>query len=380
MNFSPLFFFAGLLALLACGDAASPETADESESAGQENGEIVLSRSQFESSGMQVGGFSTQAFSATIRANGMVDVPPESRVAVSTFYGGYVQDLRLLEGQQVRKGQVLFSLENPDFVKMQQEYLEAKGQLAYLKGDYERQQTLAQENIASQKNFLKAEADYQSTLARYESLKKQLSLIHIDPAAVEGGSLRSSVPVYAPIGGYITEVKATPGMFLNSTDVAVRITSTGHLHLELAVFEKDILRIKKGQKIHFSLPDNRDAVYEASVYLVGKIVEPEKRTVNIHAHLADESNNERFIPGMYVEAGIIAQSSTAAALPEEAVINLEDRYFVLIQKAGEDLRFERREVVAGRRNEGFIEIENARELGEGATFLTRGAFNLIQEE
>lgn len=381
-SFSYIFLSAWLLGMLvACGsnDAASDEAAEAAPELAAN--EIVLSSSQFESSGMVLGRLSSHEFSATLLANGMVDVPPESRVAVSAFYGGYVRNLELLPGQKVRKGQVIFSIENPDYVIMQQEYLEAKGQLAYLKGDFERQQTLANENITSQKNFLKAEADYQVTLARFESLKKQLSLLHIDAAAIEGGKLQSSAPVYAPISGYLTEVNTTPGMFLNPRDVAVRITSTEHIHLELSVFEKDILRIKKGQKIRFRLPDNRDVVYEASVFLVGKIVEPDKRTVNVHAHLTDESQNERFVPGMYVEAEIIAESRSASALPETAVVNVEDRYFVLVKKDGQtDMQFEKREVKVGRLEGGFYEIANASELGENATILVQGAFNLIQEE
>jgi cobalt-zinc-cadmium efflux system membrane fusion protein len=85
---------------------------------------------------------------------------------------------------------------------------------------------------------------------------------------------------------------------------------------------------------------------------------------------------------MYVEAEIVAESRPAMALPEEAVVNLETRYFILVKKTAEgpDMSFEKREVQVGRLDNGFYEILNAGEIGANATLLTRGAFNLIQEE
>src|SRR5690606_33026367 len=114
---------------------------------------------QFQSSNMVLGKMEMGSFHEVVKANGMFDVPPENRAAVSCYFGGTVKDIRLLPGQKVKKGQVLFILENPDYVQMQQDFLEAKGQLAYLKSDYERQKNLAQDNVTSQKNYLKAESE-----------------------------------------------------------------------------------------------------------------------------------------------------------------------------------------------------------------------------
>ncbi|HMQ63851.1 MAG TPA: efflux RND transporter periplasmic adaptor subunit, partial [Flavilitoribacter sp.] len=242
-----------VLILPACSEK-KPETMPETDGAAATDAEdlITLSPAQFESSGMQTGQMADQVFSKAIKANGMIDVPPENQASVSAYFAGYVKDIRLLPGEKVAKGQLLFTLENPDYVGMQQDYLEAKGQLSYLKADYERQKTLAEDNVTSQKNFLKAESEYNVTMARFESLKKKLSLMNIDPGQVSEGNLRSTINIVAPISGYITGVNANKGMFLNPSDVAVTITHVDHVHLELNVFEKDIQLVKEGQLIRFN--------------------------------------------------------------------------------------------------------------------------------
>ncbi len=112
---------------------------------------IYVSRKQFQSSGMELGNVQKIGFNEEIRTNGMFDVPPAHRAAVSVYFGGTVKNFDIHVGDKVKKGQVLFILENPEYVQLQQDYLEVKAQLSYLKSDYERQKTLALESLSSQK-------------------------------------------------------------------------------------------------------------------------------------------------------------------------------------------------------------------------------------
>ena len=58
-----------------------------------------------------------------------------------------------------------------------------------------------------------------------------------------------------------------------------------NLHLELNVFEKDILKVKEGKKITFTVPEASKEVFNAEVHLVGKSIEGNDRTINVHGHL-----------------------------------------------------------------------------------------------
>lgn len=369
-------FIAGLIAMLSCS-GNKPKT-DSTNNTTTDNS-ITLTKEQFNLSLMDLDTFSTHNFPNSVTANGMIDVPPENKASISAYFGGYVKGINLLPGQPVKQGQVLFTLENPEYINIQKEYLQAKSQLSYFKADYERQKELARDRVTSQKNFLKAESDYKVTLADYQSLKKSLNLMNINTDRLDESNIRSAITVTAPISGFITSVNAVKGMFLNPADIAVSITNTDHLHLELNIFEKDIPLVNEGQPVKFRI-QNDTREHLAHVHLIGKSVDVENRTISVHAHLNDETQ-QTLTPGMYVEAEIMTSSHPAAALPEEAVVNIDEKFFVLVKKGSSsgNIELEKREVKTGLSHQGYIEITNSNEFTAGSEFLVKGAFNLIVE-
>jgi len=362
--------------IMACG-----ETINKSENATvnlEENG-IEISKAQFEGSKMQLGKLSEQSFPLVVQSTGMIDVPPQSRAIISSFAGGYVQKTPLLVGNKVRKGQLLATLENPEFVEMQQSFLETAQQLGYLKSEYERQKTLVEEQISSQKNFLKAESNYKSALAVYNGLKKKLQMLNINISAVEAGNITSEISLYAPIHGSVTKMNISKGTYVSPADEIMEIINTDHIHLELAVFEKDILKIKEGQKIVFNIPEALEDTFEAEVHLVGTSIDTKNRTVTVHGHLEDDKNHN-FALGMFVDAQIITESSQELALPEDAIITLVDKYYVLLINSKEEGQyvFNQKEVIVGSSFNGYTSIKNIDDFTDNDLFLVKGAFNLIR--
>ena len=341
---------------------------------------IEVTQKQFDFGKMELGKLSKKSFHRVIKATGMLDVPPENKSTVSAYFGGYIKHISLLQGQQITKGQVLFTLENPDYIQVQRDFLEAKSSLSYLKSDYERQKELAAENVSSKKTFLKAESDYKITLAQYEALKKKLELMNIQPSSISPENLKTTISVTAPISGYVTSVLATKGMFLNPSDIALTIMNPDHMHAELNIFEQDLTKVKIGQEVVFRLQDS-ETEYKATIQLINKAIDIDARTVKVHCHLVNDKESLQLTPGMYVEAEIYAASDSAMALPKGAVIEVEQKSYVLVQqdKKNGTYSFLRKEVKVGPSNNDYIEIRNAQSFSDNALFLTNGAFNLIQE-
>ncbi|WP_439482630.1 efflux RND transporter periplasmic adaptor subunit [Cyclobacterium plantarum] len=380
----PAFGFwviALIVGLSSCSSSSDPEMASNvaQESSGVETYEI--STTQFQSSNMTLGTMEKVPFHEVVKAKGMIDVPPENRAAVSSYFGGTVKEIRLLPGQSVKKGQELFVLENPDYVQIQQDFLEAKGQLAYLQSDYERQKNLVQDSISSQKKFLKAESDYTVTRARVASLGKKLALMNIDPSTFTIENIRTSLSVRSPISGYVTEVAISKGAFLTPSQMAVTIVNTDHVHLEMNVFEKDLAKISVGQPIRFRIQEDNSKEYEAFIYLISKTIDPEERTLGIHGHLVDEKLAERFNPGMYVEAVIYTTSEEKWALPKDALVEIEGYFYVLTLQNSPETGYTliKREVKTGLSNSSHVEILDSPGLDETTKFLLNGTFNLIKE-
>lgn len=340
--------------------------------------EIFLTEVQFNTMKMEWGSPKKENFSTEINVQGTVKVPVEGMQEISAYFGGYVSDLKLIEGQAVRKGETLFYLENPDFIRLQQDYLETSSQLTYLKAEFERQRTLSAEQISAQKNFLKAEADYQSSLAKCQGLKKQLSLININAEDLTPETIRSKVPVYSPIKGFVEDVFVVPGQFLPASGKAVSLLNKDHLHIELILFEKDASQIHTGQKVAFAMPDNPEREIMAEIHVVGQSVNAQ-RQINVHADLEDEKEGLGLFPGMFVQARIQLDPKQAWSLPEDALVELAGEYYILLQKEKTDLgyKLERIRVIPGGKSRGNIAIDPLTALDENSVILVKGGFNLL---
>jgi cobalt-zinc-cadmium efflux system membrane fusion protein len=325
---------------------------------------------------MEIATPTEQDFDVTVKASGKIDVPPQNRAKVNTFMGGYVKSTTLLVGNKVTKGQALLTLQNTEFLDIQKDYMEVAEQLNFLKSEYDRQKTLYDEKITSQKNYLKAESEYRRAKAMHQSLRAKLVLLNINPRNVEKGILTSTITIFSPITGDIVIMNANVGMYVAPSDVILEIVDTGHLHLELAVFEKDILNVKIGQKIHFKVPEATKDVFNAEVHLVGKSIEGNDRTINIHGHL-DDMIKQKLLTGMFVEAEIIIDSKKGLAVPSEAVLTENNKNFVLLlENEKNGYSFKKVSVTVGEKSEKFIEILPNTIINGSSRILTKGVFDL----
>jgi cobalt-zinc-cadmium efflux system membrane fusion protein len=269
------------------------------------------------------------------------------------------------------------TLQNTEFLDIQKEYLEVAEQINYLKSEYERQKTLYDEKISSQKNYLKAESDYRKTKAMYQSLREKLLMLNINPAQVEKGKLTSVITIYSPISGDIVIMNANVGMPIAPSDVILEIVDTQHLHLELAVFEKDILRVKEGQIIEFTVPEAAKEVFKAEVHLVGKSIEGNDRTINVHGHL-DDNIKQKLLTGMFVEAGILVDTKKGLAIPTEALVTESNKNFVLLlDTSKKQYSFKKVKVSIGEKSEKYVEIIPDSEVNASSKILTKGVFDIV---
>ncbi len=379
MNYIKSILLLLALVLAACNDSAkdsphltSPEGRDDM---------VHLSKAQFENAKMEIGHLTEKPFATAVQTSGIIDVPPQSRAVVSAFAGGYIKNTPLLVGDRVSKGQRLVTLENPEFITMQQNYLETVAQLSYLKSEYERQRIMLDEKITSQKSFLKVESEYKTAVARSNSLKKNLEMLNISPASVAAGNIVSAVNIYSPIDGNVTQVFVNTGTYVSPADKIMEIMNTDHIHLELKVFEKDLLQLKKGQEILFTVPEASGETFQGEVHLVGTSIDPNSRIAMVHGHI-DEKDEHNFTAGMFVEAQLVTGTANHLALPENAVVEMEGKHYVLQieNETAEEFEIHPVAVKIGPTYKGFTAIENAETFKPDTKFLTKGGFVLLQEE
>jgi len=341
---------------------------------------IIVSEEQFNSSNLQLGKIDTSIFESYISSNGSIDIPPKNRAQISSYFGGNVKGISLLPGDYVKKGQKLFILENPEIIQIQKEFLESKSELNYLESDYQRQKELREGNVSSEKNYLKAETEFQKMKIKYESLYKTLKMINIDPDNLSSDKIQSYINIFSPISGYLSDIFVSEGYYLSKNEVAMSIFNTEHLHLELNIYEKDLPKIKKGQKISFNIQGDNQS-YLADVHLINRNVNEKNRTISVHGHLLDEKKADNFAPGMYINSKIFIDSIAAFCLPQNAIVEFGNQYYGLLLSKIENnyYYFEKVSFKVGLNDEVNTQILNYKEFKKDSKFLVNNVYSLIKE-
>ncbi len=354
--------------------------------------EVELNEAQYKASGIELGTFMMKNLSDVVNANGYTKLPPQNQADVSVHLTGIVKSINIIEGQSVKKGQVLATIESPEFAKLQEAYQTSKSNLEFLTLEYERQKTLSEENVNSKKVFQKTKADFEVEKARFSSLKQQLAVLNLNG----GSSTNSTMPVLAPISGYITEINIKIGSNAEVGKPLLSIVDNSQLHVDLLVYEKDLQKVKPGQNIRFVLTNQDNTEIKGKVFNVGKAFENETKSVAVHADIANKS--QTLIPGMYVNALIDVGAKDLPALPVEAVVKAEGREFIFIleedheeeshdeeeghshedghehKEAGKMFHFQRIEVKTGTSQLGFVQVSVLHKIDTNAKIVLKGAY------
>lgn len=234
--------------------------------------------------------------------NGVITVPPQRQATVTLTMGGSIHSTNLLPGSYVRQGEVIATLENPEFIQLQQTYLESAAQAEYLEKEYNRQKMLSEQEAASQKRFQQSKADYLSMKSRMDAAAAQLKLLQVDVRQLHDQGIDPYLQVKSPLDGYVTNMKVNLGTYLNAGEPICDIINKGETLLELTAYEKDLDYLQVGSSVEFQVNGMGSQTFEATVITIGQEVDDVNRSLQVYARVKDQ--NSRFRPGMYVSAKI----------------------------------------------------------------------------
>ncbi len=355
-----------LLTAIGC---SKPETVQQTETADESM--LSLTDEQLKQFDLSVVSLEQQPISSTLKLTGSIDVPPQNLVSVSSALGGYVKSTRLLPGTHFRKGEILVTLEDNQYIQLQQDYLTTNAKLVNARAEYNRQKELNQSQASSDKVYQQATADLRMLEAEKAGLEQKLRLININPSKISVGNISRTAPVYAPFDGFVSRVFVNIGKYVSPADVMFELVDPRDIHLNLKVFEKDWDRISIGQPLTAYTNSNPEKKYSAKVILIGKNISDD-RAVEVHAHF--ENYDSKLIPGMYMNAEAEIPELTAFAVPDECVLNYEGENFVFVRISKNE--FEMIPVVIGQTGNGFTEITNPDQL-KSKEIVMKGAYTLL---
>jgi len=369
-----------LFLVMACGTKENKqESISEvsTEKPQSESKEVMLTARQFEALKMKIDSISLRSMSGYVEANGTLEVPPQSEAAITSVIGANVVSIKVIEGDEVNKDQVVAYISHPNIIKMQTDYLNAYSNSNFLKKNYERQQKLYDAGVGSGANFQKAEAEYDASTVMVNGMAAQLQLLNISATSVRNGTISQRVALRSPIQGFVQKVEVKLGQYVEPQTELFEIVNTDHVHADLMVFEKDVYKVKKGQRVTFNLQSIQDEL-SAEIYSVSKTFEDNPKAVHIHAEIENKKGN--LIPGMYIQGRIQVENSKIKALPESAIAKEGDRYYVFsAEKENEDWSFKPIEVILGEKDGNWIAVQFLKEIEVNTKFAYNNGYYLIAE-
>ena len=417
-----LTIFTATAFLFACGSkkptgetAATPETGKEEEHEDEHGNEntTTLTDEQMKSIGLEFGVVEEKQLSSSLKTNGTLRVPNQNKASVNSVYSGVIKSLLVQPGSAVRKGQVIATIANPEFIQVQSDYIGINGKISLAELEVKRQKDLNAGNAGALKNLQSAETELRTLRNERSTLQQQIQLMGISPGQLSNGKLVSVISITSPIRGVVSNVMVKMGAYVDVTTAVAEIVDNSQLHLDLFVYEKDLPKLKDNTLIHFTLTNNPGKEYDAQIFSLGSTFEGESKAVTVHAKVQGERTG--LIDGMNVTAIISLDKATVPAVPTDAIVTISGQDYIFIvtdehaetehhepgedstqhdtkeardhkeaagtkqpgHEAGKGLTFEKIPVAKGTTEVGYTQITLLKEIPKDARVVVKGAFFVV---
>ena len=333
---------------------------------------IPLTAKQVSTVDLKMGEAVEREMDATIDAKGSLVLRAQAMGDVASLMGGIVKSISVKEGQFVHKGQVVATVENTDVVSLQREYYSAAKECELARIDMERQKLLAQNGAGIKRSLQQAQKDYHVAHANMLGIGRQLAQMGISIAAVAKGKFTTAFPLRAPISGVVSEMTASLGSFADMQTPLMKIRNTQAVECDLNVFEKDLAKIKVGNRVTMSLTNQPGVKLSGTVYGMNQYFNDNSKSVAVHvkldaasvkSYLHSSSGNThggKLFAGMYVSGKIATGSQQCLALPSQAIVNTDGKQYVFALNGTPskgNYSFSRHEVTTGASDGKYTEVK-----------------------
>jgi len=360
--------------------------------------ELQITSKQFKAAGIELGNLQKTGLTEFLKANGTLDVPPQSTAEVSTYIGGVVRSIKSVQGDYVRKGQVVITLEHPDYIILQENYVTLKNEMDYLEKEYLRQKELYEGKVNAGKTFQLAESNFNLSKGKLSSLKRQLSMLNISTEELDQGIISQGVLLRAPINGYVSHIHASLGSYAEPNKPLIDIIDNSKVQVKLEIFEADLEKIKTGQKISVKITNQNNVEIDGTITKIVRNIDSDTKSITVMGNL-NNTDNVELIPGVFVNALIHVGNSSVYAVPEKSIVRSgKSQYVFIVDKdligkppeVGKDpysvkdangnivpLVYKMIEVTTGVAETGLVEISPFEEIKPEDQLVVKGAYYLI---
>ncbi len=378
---------AALFAATGCSRSEGAGGGNTGSSASDAIREITLSAASIQHGGVRWEPAAARDVAAVLEVPGQLVPNEDSTARLGAPVQARVVAVHVQVGDRVARGRALATLQSPaasaaraDYDKALADLNARRSRATYARTARERAERLLAAKAISRQELERTQADDElakAELAQAEAestrTRSALSQLGLSPGS-------DAMVIRAPLTGVVFGRDAVPGAVLEAGAPLVSVSNPSTLWLDIAATDRAASGLKVGGRVRFAVPAFPADTFSARLVSVGGALDPETRTVPVRALVQNTGNRLRaqMFTTVWLE-GIEGGSATSIAVPESAVMLLDERPVVFVAHPGADgtARFERRDVETGGAVGGLVRI--LRGVTAGELVVTEGAFALKSE-
>jgi cobalt-zinc-cadmium efflux system membrane fusion protein len=331
--------------------------------------------SEKQAASLKVGPVDTRDFEVLKTAVGTIGFNENMLVQVFSQYPGKILKALYNVGDDVKKGDVLFTIDSPDLLQAESTLLASAGVLELQKRILARATGLLRAGGSAQKDIDQATSDHQTAEGNFKAAMNSVRIFGKSDAEIEqifrDRKVDSTLVVPSPIDGRVVTRNAAPG-FLTQPGTApapFSVADISTMWMIANVIETDAPAYKVGQPVEVRVPAYPDKVFKGHVTTVGSIIDPNTHRQLVRSEIEDPEHLLR--SGMYASFIIrVGGPLRSLAVPADGVVREGDGT-ITVWVTKDSRHFIKRTVSIGARQNGWVQILDGLQPGE--TVVTEGA-------
>ncbi len=333
-----------LFLLAACSPEAPGAEGDGAPVAEEEpQHELHLESQQIQDWGIRIGAIGRTTIAAELTLPGALTLNENRTALIAPLVEGQISSVRVDVGSRVGRGQVLATMNSPEFTRAQTQFLQAYAQAELSRTDFERAQSLRENRAIEEREFLRRQAVYEQALAERRAAEVVLHSLGLDEdrmreleravavsvAPEDHGAVDHPLPIQTPIGGVVIQRHAVLGEHSQPGHTLFTVSDISSLWARLDAYEDQMAYLDPTAEIVVTTTVFPDREFPGKITFIADQIDEQLRTVRVRAEIPNLDGALR--PNMYVQGFMRIQSDEERlVVPVDAVQLLEGHHVVFV--------------------------------------------------